>query len=81
MALSEQQKVAIMDHLKAKLKGGCPLCGEKNWSVESDLHFHGVMDAEYRQPIEGKALPMVSILCTNCMATFQFQAVRLGLLK
>lgn len=80
MPLSESQQNQVRSHLRSKMRGPCPLCGERNWSVEQDIQFHGILDAEYKQPVEGSVFPVVSVTCDNCYYTFQLPARRLGIL-
>ena len=80
MGLSEQQAQVILDHIRAKARGGCPLCGQRAWKVEPELSFHGVFDPEYKQPVQGRIIPMVDVGCPNCFFTFQLPVMRLGVL-
>lgn len=81
MGLSKSQTEQVLSHVRSKVTSGCPMCGQKNWSIESDLHFLGILDLEFRQPIEGKVYPLVTAVCQNCYCVIQFQAMRLGIVK
>jgi len=80
MGLTKYQQEQVRSHIKSKVSGGCPMCGQRNWNIESDLQFLGALDPEYRQPIEGVLYPLVTAVCGNCYYIAQFQAMRLGIL-
>jgi hypothetical protein len=61
--------------------GGCPICGQRNRTIDSELQYLGVLDPEYRQPVQGAAYPLVTAACDNCYFVAQFQAKRLGILE
>ena len=79
MGLSSEHQRKITAHLESKMRSGCPLCGARNFSIEDDVQFLGVLDPEYKQPVEGKVYPRVSVICNNCYYTFQLAAKPLGL--
>lgn len=81
MPLSADQKQRIVAHLEANLHAGCPLCGSRNMSIEQDVQFLGVIDPEYKQPVEGNIYPVVSVTCDRCFHMFHLSAMRLGLLR
>jgi len=80
MPLSQLQQDEVVRHLQSKLRSGCPLCGERNWSVDQELHFLGVLDPEYKQPVQGNVMPIVTATCQNCYFCFHLAAMKLGLL-
>ena len=56
------------------------MCGNRNWTIESDLQYLGALDPEYKQPIEGSIYPLVTAMCTNCFFLAQFAAMKLDIL-
>lgn len=80
MPLSESQVNRVVAHLRSKITNGCPMCGRRDWNVDKELHFSGVLDPEYRQPVQGAIVPLVLINCTNCYFSYYLPAMRLGLL-
>lgn len=80
MGLSQPQKNKIDEHLRGKLRAGCPICGERDFLVDPTLQFHGILDTENKQPVEGSVFPIVSVICNNCYYTFQLAAMRFGIL-
>ncbi len=80
MPLTEEQNETIKEHLRDSVSGGCPVCGGRNWTILPDLGFTGTMDAEYKQPIQGKIYPVVVVVCQNCHFMLQFGAKALGVL-
>ena len=59
---------------------GCAVCGARNWNIEQELLFLGLLDPEYKQPVEGRLLPLVAVNCAQCYQVVFFQAMALGLL-
>ena len=35
------------------------------WTYDEDPHFVGILDVEYKTPIEGKVFPLVSVYRSN----------------
>jgi hypothetical protein len=80
MPLTNEQKTRVQQHLQRFLRE-CPVCGGLAWSWETEqLNFLGVFDMDYKQPLAGKILPLVSATCKNCYYVAQFSAMNLGLL-
>jgi len=80
MPLSQPKLDKVVRHLQSKVRAGCPLCGERNWNVEQDLHFLGILDPEYKQPVQGSVMPTVTVTCQNCYFCFYLPAMKLGIL-
>ncbi|MBU6400343.1 MAG: hypothetical protein KGS61_08495 [Verrucomicrobia bacterium] len=80
MNLSESDQQRIKDHLNIKLRNGCPVCGERNWNVNPHLTFQGILNKEYKQPVDGSVFPLVGITCRNCGYLAQFVAQSVGVL-
>jgi hypothetical protein len=80
MSLTTIQQQRVIAHLNSRIRSGCPLCGSRNLTVDADLQYLGVLDAEYKQPVEGKVYPVVSVTCDNCHYVVHLSAMKLGLL-
>lgn len=80
MPMSSAKQEKIINHLRTKHRGACPHCGEREMSVENELHFLGTLDAEYKQPIEGSVFPVATVICNNCFYAFHLSAMKLDLL-
>ena len=80
MALSEDQIDEVIQHIRSKVSNGCPLCGQRNWGIEPNVLYMGVMDTEYKQPVEGSAIPLIMVTCNDCFFSYHLPAVRLGVL-
>lgn len=70
----------LVDHLKGR-NCQCPVCGTNNWNMCGDLVSPPCWDAEYRRPIEGRVLPLVVLICSECGFIRQFSALKLGLVS
>lgn len=81
MGLTGNQQQMVLNHIRSKVAGGCPMCGNRNWNIEPDLQYLGILDPEYKQPIEGSVYPVVTAMCTNCHFVAQFSAMRVGVLS
>lgn len=81
MPLTSKQEKKVISHIRNKVTRGCPMCGEKNWQIEADLQFMGMLDSEYLQPIEGSVYPAVTTVCDNCFHVVQYSAVKIGILE
>lgn len=81
MTLSDEKNKIVLEHLNNNTNHMCPMCGKNRWKQMPDLQFLGMLDPEYKQPIEGKALPVVVISCENCHFLAQFSAMSLGILS
>ena len=79
MGLSYDQQQKITAHLQLRARAGCPLCGQRNFAIDDDVQFLGVLDPEFKQPVEGKVYPVISVTCNNCFHTLHLSAMRLGL--
>ncbi len=80
MPLSEQKLQVVFEHLKSRVKAGCPLCGDRNWTVDANLQFMGVFDPEYKQPVQEDITPLVMVTCNGCQISFHLPAMKLHLL-
>lgn len=67
MPLSPDQETKIKEHLRKKTNLSCSMCGGNNWMIDPTLKFYGILDPEYRQPIEGQVFPVVAVTCENCL--------------
>lgn len=81
MPLSSDQKKTITHNIEKNTTGSCPMCGRKQWTLDSELQFLGALDPEYKQPISGQVHPVVTIICENCNYTAMFAAKRLGIIE
>jgi hypothetical protein len=74
MQLTDAQVEMISAHFKDKLNGaGCPLCGNKNWSLASlvgELREHGAFMPG------GRSMALIAVVCEKCSGV-QFLAARL----
>ena len=80
MALSQEQNERVVNHLRSKIRNACPMCGERDWDVDGEMHCSGVFDPEYRQPVQGSMVPLVMVVCKNCYFSYYMPAIRLELL-
>jgi hypothetical protein len=80
MSLTQSQQDEIRDHLQDKMGGNCPVCESRAFTIQKDMHFHGTIDPEYKQPVTGAILPVVTIICNNCHYIFQLAAKSLGMI-
>jgi len=80
MGLTSDQERQVLAHIQTKVAGGCPMCGNRNWSLEQDVSFLGILDPEYRQPVEGKIFPVITATCSNCFWVAHFSVKRMGVL-
>lgn len=80
MPLPKAKLDRVLSHLKGKIRSGCPLCGSTDWTVDENLQFMGVLDPEYKQPVQGSITPLVMVSCNNCLFSFHLPALKLGLL-
>jgi hypothetical protein len=81
MAMSHEHQQRLLSHVQSKLKAGCPLCGARDMTIEDTVQFLGLLDSEYRQPIEGTVHPVVAVVCNNCFHVMHFSALKLGILR
>ena len=79
MPMTGDQMDRITEHLRASGLSACPICGGSQWEIQQDVGYLGILDVEYRQPVEGGTLPVVQVSCEDCYYTFHLSAVRLGL--
>lgn len=80
MPLSQDQLDAVMRHVRGTVTNGCPMCGRRDWSIDEELHFTGVLDSEYREPVQGQLTPLIMVTCKNCLFSYHLPAMKLGLL-
>ena len=66
MALTDRQKNSIIENLKGKVKGGCPLCGARNWNMADELCAVPATSLGGGMAIGGPMIPMIQVICTNC---------------
>lgn len=66
MALSEQQKETVLDNLKQKVRGVCPMCGKNQWTLGDELVASIAAGAGGGLGIGGPYIPMVQMVCNNC---------------
>lgn len=71
MHIEESKIHAYLKRIKAPV---CPLCGQKDWSISTQ-----VFQAPEYQPAApsagGAALPMLPMVCVNCGNTYFINAV------
>lgn len=79
MVLTAEQNEIITEHLRNRTNQTCPMCANRQWTVESNLQYLGALDPEYQQPIEGAIFPVVTVVCNNCYLTLEFSAILLGI--
>ena len=78
MPLGSSDKQIIRDHVEG-LNCSCPLCGSRQWEMCDDLASPLSVDLEYKRTIEGKYIPMVILICSNCGNIVQISAKKVGL--
>ncbi|MCI0339533.1 MAG: hypothetical protein L0216_00035 [Planctomycetales bacterium] len=77
MPLSSSKKDEILQHLRSKVNGPCPMCGQGNRGLDENLSFLGILDPEYKQPVAGGLFPVVVVTCANCHYVSLFAAMPL----
>ena len=80
MPFTDSQMNRIKNHLEGR-KNECPICGTNNWTIWEDFIAPIAIDIEFKQPIQGKFLPMVAFICSECGNVRQISAGAIGLLK
>ena len=78
MPFTDGQRTQIQNHFQQH--GRCPMCQTNNWELVEDFIAPVVLDVEYQQPIQGKSLPMVALVCSECGIVVQLSAVKIGLI-
>ena len=66
MALTDRQKQTIQNSLQGKIRGGCPLCGQMNWTLGDELVSANTTSIQGGMAIGGPFIPMVQMVCQNC---------------
>ena len=79
MALGYANEKKIRNHLERR-NNRCPLCGSNHWEIFDDLVSLICFDVEYKRPIEGKIVPIVILICSDCGDIRQISAKKVGLL-
>lgn len=79
MPLGYGENEKIKAHLEGK-NNNCPLCGNNNWGIFDEVVSLACFDIEYKRIIEGKLLPVVLLICSECGNVRQISALKVGLL-
>lgn len=78
MPFSYDQRNKIENHLRL-YQPRCPVCASASWTYFDDLIYSGILDSEYKQPIQGKVYPLITVSCNTCGHILQFSAGHLGM--
>lgn len=68
----EESKVT--EYLKRIKPPACPLCGQKNWTVSTQI-FQALEYHEDTLIASGATFPMVPLSCINCGNTYFINAI------
>lgn len=79
MPFTSSQQHQIEEHLRDH-NNACPVCRTNRWEIFEDLIASVAIDVEYKQIIQGKFLPMVALICSDCGFVRQIGAGKIGLL-
>lgn len=44
----------------------CPMCGENNWNIDSDMMAMMRVDEEKNVQLGGRMIPLVALTCNEC---------------
>jgi C4-type Zn-finger protein len=80
MPIGYAEQEQIRNHLQG-WNNNCPVCQANNWTIFEDFVSPFCVDIEYKRPIEGKLLPMVVLICSDCGYVRQISAVKVGLIR
>jgi predicted nucleic-acid-binding Zn-ribbon protein len=58
----------------------CSGCGGRDWSIQNELAFALLINAEDGQINHRKGYPMVAVTCKNCGYTAFFNAIQMGIM-
>lgn len=78
MALTDREQERIVERLKSKVKGPCPMCGLSNWSVGENIVATHAASPQGGLSIGGGFIPMVQVVCTECGFVAHHAAKLLG---
>jgi len=82
MSLTDAQKAAIEDWMNSHaVKMVCPCCGGKRWSIQDDLAFPLMIDADTTRINRESGFPLAVVVCNNCGYASFFSAVQIGIIK
>jgi predicted nucleic-acid-binding Zn-ribbon protein len=83
MPLTNEQQEKVKRHLSSYFTSygcKCPVCENRNWTIENELAVYQTFDTQYKMIIEGQVIPVALISCNTCHYTLPFNAMKLGLL-
>ncbi len=66
MALTERQKQTVLGALKERIRGGCPMCLQANWTIHNEVVSTMTASLGGDTTIGGGFVPMIQIICNNC---------------
>jgi len=66
MAMTDRQKDLVVQQLRAKVRAGCPICGQGNWTVGDEVVICTTSSLQGGVAIGGPVIPMVQVVCNNC---------------
>ncbi len=58
----------------------CSGCSGRDWSIQNELAFALLIDADDGQISQRKGYPMVAVTCKNCGYTVFFNAILMGIM-
>lgn len=82
MRLTEALRTKLEQYLAEKWQPPrqCPVCGNRAWSVNDNIHFLSELRAPATALTRMSAIPVIVAICTNCGNSLLFNAVSIGLI-
>lgn len=65
MALTERQKETVLDSLRGRIKGGCPMCASTEWTLHDEVVSTMTSSLGGDAAIGGRHIPMVQLVCNK----------------
>lgn len=66
MSLTDRQREIIIGGIKSKVRSGCPMCGQGNWTVGDDVVICTTSSLKGGIMAGGPVIPMAQVICNNC---------------
>jgi hypothetical protein len=79
MAMTDAQRERAKDFLRDKMQGVCPSCGGRAFQI-ADLVNALPYDGAGKLVL-GPTVPLLLVMCDNCLHVLSFAAVPMGLLQ
>lgn len=80
MPLNQEQNQKVQDFLSKKVGNfNCPICNNNKWET-GDIISAPIMDESGNMSMGGKQIPMVQLICGNCLHIELFAAAPMGII-